>query len=190
MTQPDVLVEAARDLREKVSAYRNAHFAAGDHLRALHYVVGLLLIILSAVVSSSVLQASNEDPGQGLTLAVGLLSMAVVVLTSIQTTFRLGERGEMHRSAAVGFGQVGRKLDVFIHRPHPNVDDAWTDLQAITDEITRVEAGAPGYFTRTYRRARRELMQEAASALETSATKSAGGFKEGLSPRRGMRGPP
>jgi hypothetical protein len=160
----DELIREAQGLKHKVAAFRAAHFSAGDHLRIAHYILGLLLIVVSAVVSGSVLQATDGNPSETLTLTAGALSIAVVVLTSVQTTFKLGERGEQHRSAAVGFGQLERKLDIFIHRPHPNVSDAWDELLKIADEITNVEAGAPGYLTRTYRRAREDVMEELKSA--------------------------
>jgi len=158
------LIEEAKDIRDKVAAFRAAHFSAGDHLRVGHYILGFLLIVFSAVVSGSVLQAKDGDPSGTLTLTAGALAIAVVVLTSVQTTFKLGERGEQHRSAAVGFGQLERKLDVFIHRPHPDLAEAWDDLLKIADEITNVETGAPGYLKRTYRNARRDVMEELEAA--------------------------
>jgi hypothetical protein len=60
----------------------------------LHYVLGLLLIFISALVSGSVLQATGDDPSQALMPTTGALSVAVVILTSVQTTFKLGERSE------------------------------------------------------------------------------------------------
>ena len=33
------LISAAEDLRTKVRAYRAAHFAASDHLRAFHWTI-------------------------------------------------------------------------------------------------------------------------------------------------------
>jgi Protein of unknown function (DUF4231) len=155
MTNGKVTHEAER-LREKVASYRAAHFKAGDHLRIWHYILGLLLIVTSAVVSGSVLQATNGNPSKNLTLAAGILSIAVTILTSVQTTFKVGERGELHRSAADGFGRIERKLEVFIERPHPDADKAWDDLGGIANEISNVEAGAPGYLRWTYNRAQRE----------------------------------
>jgi hypothetical protein len=163
VTQAELIDEAER-YKSKVASFRAAHFSAGDHLRITHYILGFLLILVSAVVSGSVLQATDGDPSGTLTLTAGALSIAVVVLTAVQTTFKLGERGEQHRSAAVGFGQLEGKLNVFIHRHHPNLCDAWDDLLKIADEIANVEAGAPGYLTRTYKRARADVMEESGSA--------------------------
>jgi SMODS and SLOG-associating 2TM effector domain family 4 len=158
------LKSETRALKSQVETYRSAHFRASDHLRVWHYIIGFLLIFVSAVVSGSVLQATGEDPSHGLTLAAGILSIAVVVLTSVQTTFKLGERSELHRSAAAGFGRIGRILDAFIHRPHPNVDESWRELLAIADDISKVEAGAPGFLGFTYRRALREMQRRQKSA--------------------------
>ena len=81
----------------------------------------------------------------------------------MQTTFKLGERAELHRSAAAGFGGIGRKLDVFLHRSHPKIDESWAELEAIGEDISNVEAGAPGYLGLTYRRALGETKQQRAA---------------------------
>jgi hypothetical protein len=155
------LLRTARELERKIRGYRAAHFAASDHLRIGHYALGLLLILVSAVVSGSVLQATDGDPSESLTLAAGALSVAVVVLTSIQTTFKLGERGEAHRSAADGFGRIDRRLELFIHRDHPDLERAWEELAKIAEEVGNVESGAPGFTRITYNRARDRLEKDA-----------------------------
>ena len=71
-----------------------------------------MLIIASALVSGSVLLATNSNLSKNMTLASGALSVLVVVPTSIQTTFKLGARGELHRSAAAGFGRNERELEI------------------------------------------------------------------------------
>ena len=163
MTDSELLV-AGHDLKEDLRVYRAAHFAASDHLRTSHYVLGFLLILVSAVVSGSVLQATEGNPSESLTLAAGALSIAVVVLTSIQTTFKLGERGEAHRSAADGFGRIDRRLELFIHRDHPDLPKALDELAGIAEEIGNVEAGAPGFLRHTYDTARRrESISQAGS---------------------------
>lgn len=149
-------VSEARHLHEQVVAYRAAHFSASDHLRVLNYCIGLVLILVSAVVSGSVLHASSGNPSESLKLAAGILAIVVTVLTAVQTTFKLGERGEQHRSAADGFGRVERDLEIFIGRPHPDVEQAWDDLGKLADQISQVEAGAPGYMGRTYLKSKKK----------------------------------
>ena len=157
------LIDAAEELEHRVHSYRAAHFAASDHLRLLHYVLGFLLILVSAVVSSSILQASNANPSKTLTLTAGALSIVIVVLTSIQTTFKLGERGEAHQSAADGFGRIERRLRIFIERDHSDLTKAWDELTAIANDVGNVETGAPGFYRRTYNAARRDIAAQAAS---------------------------
>jgi SMODS and SLOG-associating 2TM effector domain family 4 len=158
---PGELISAAEHLRTKVRAYRVAHFAAGDHLRAFHYLLGFALIAMSALVSGSVLQSTEGNPSKSLTLTTGILSTLVVILTAIQTTFKLGERGEAHRSAADGFGRIDRRLEIFVHRNHPDLPKAWDELGAISEEVGNVETGAPSYMRRTYRKALAEVEQGA-----------------------------
>jgi len=155
------LISATEELRTKVRAYRAAHFAASDHLRVFHYVLGFALIAMSALVSGSVLQSADGNPSRSLTLTTGILSTLVVILTAIQTTFKLGERGEAHRSAADGFGRIDRKLEIFVHREHSDLRKGWDDLAAISEEVGNVETGAPAYMRLTYRKALREVERDA-----------------------------
>ena len=149
------LIKTASKLCDKANAQRGAHYAASDHLRVGHYIIGVLLIVLSAIVSGSVLQASDGDPSQTLTIASGAMAVAVVILTSVQTTFKLGERAEQHRSAASGMGKVARKLQIFMNREHKDLEKAWKELIAIEEEFDAAEAGAPGFLTRTYDKAKK-----------------------------------
>jgi hypothetical protein len=153
-------IEAAEDFRSKVRMYRSAHFRASDHLRVAHYVLGFLLIAISALVSGSVLQATEGDPSGSLTLTVGTLSIIVVVLTAVQTTFKPNERGEQHKVAANAFGNIDRKIEIFIGRNHPDTSKAWDELDALAQEIQNVEAGAPGFLRHTYEAARKEVAAE------------------------------
>ena len=157
MTEQEKLVQAAREFKAKADRYRAAHFRASDHLRMAHYVLGTLLIVVSAVVSGSVLQSTATNPSHALTLTTGILSILVVVLTAVQTTFKLGERGELHRSAASGFGLTSAKLEIFIDRQHGDLPKSWEELQALVDEISQVEKGAPGYLRHTYEDAAKEI---------------------------------
>jgi hypothetical protein len=112
---------------------------------------------MSALVSGSVLQSTDGNPSKSLTLTTGILSTLVVILTAVQTTFKLGERGEAHRSAADGFGRIERKLEIFVHREHRDLAKGWDELGALGEEVANVETGAPAYLRRTYRKALREV---------------------------------
>ncbi len=159
MTKND-LTRVAHDLQFKADVYRTVHYRASNHLRVTHYALGVLLIIVSAVVSGSVLQAGDGDPSTTLKVVAGTLSVSVVVLTAIQTTFKLGERSEQHRSAGAAFGRISRSLEVFIHRRHADDQVAWDELLKVGEEIANVEAGAPGFLQHSYEQAKRKVEAE------------------------------
>jgi hypothetical protein len=77
------LIKVARERKRRVEARRGAHYRASHHLRVGHYPIGSFLIVISAVVSGSVLQASGGNPSKSLTLTAGALAVAVVVLESM-----------------------------------------------------------------------------------------------------------
>ena len=163
------LVAEARTQRRTVAVYRRTHYTSSDHLRLIHYAVGFALILASAIVSGSVLQATGDNPSKTLTLTAGILSIIVVVLTAIQTTFKLGERGEQHRTVAAGLGECGRELDCLIASDPTDPDKAEKALSAILAKISDVEKGAPGYMGWTYRRAKEAVRREEEQAIVRAA---------------------
>jgi hypothetical protein len=153
-------VDEAKGLRSDANCYRRTHYSASDHLRILHYALGTTLILVTAIVSGSILQATPDDPSKKLTLITGVLAIAAVVLTALQTTFKPAERGEQHRTTAAGLGDCRRELDGFIVIPPADLAKADEKLSTIRARISDLEQAGPGYMGWTYRRARKEVMRE------------------------------
>ncbi|MFN8121314.1 MAG: SLATT domain-containing protein [Thermoleophilia bacterium] len=159
MTQTDEaarLMEAAGWLEDRVALREGAHYRASDHLRLAHYVVGFLLIGLSAVVSSTILQGAQGNPSRTVKMAAGIMAVAVTILTAVQTTFKLGERGEQHRAAAAAYSRTRAELRLFRERTHRDLEASWAELTSIAGKMGDIDAGSPGFLRSTLERARDE----------------------------------
>jgi hypothetical protein len=176
MSSLENLRSAARWFQDRVAARERAHYKASDHLRVLHYTVGFTLIVVSAIVSSTVIKGVDGNPSSTATLIAGILALVVTILTAVQTTFKVGERAEQHRTAAAAFGKIKSRLDVFAHEPHSDIPAAWKNLLQIADDMANIDAGAPGYLGRTYEQASSEAkkgLMEQPGAPKTSAAAEA-----------------
>lgn len=86
-----------------------------------HYVVGVISIILSAIVSSTffteiVRQVSNNQSTASTTMTVlsygtGMLSISVGILSALQTFFRFSEKAEKYKVISAKYGAVRRQLE-------------------------------------------------------------------------------
>ncbi|HEX2093388.1 MAG TPA: SLATT domain-containing protein, partial [Longimicrobiaceae bacterium] len=92
-----------------------AHFQAARRNELRNVLLGIPVVILSAVVGATVAFQSSSDTR--VKAAVGTLSVIAGILASLQTFLRHAERAEKHRIAAVRYGSLRRELEeVFLFR--------------------------------------------------------------------------
>jgi Protein of unknown function (DUF4231) len=97
--------------RQRTRTYQKAHYDAAEQLHRRNYQLGVPVVVLSAIVATSVFATISQDPGIWSHIAVGIVSIAVAVLSALQTFFRFAERAEQHRAAAIRYGIINRELE-------------------------------------------------------------------------------
>lgn len=90
------------------------HYIAAERYLFYHSLVGIILVISSTFVSSSLF----------LDTKIGLLKNSIItasvvstILAGIQTLIRPSEQAEIHRSKAVKYGMLRRKMELFSATP-------------------------------------------------------------------------
>jgi hypothetical protein len=86
------------------------HFGAAKYYGSLHYYLGIPVVVLSGVVGTS-LFASIGKTAAVPTVIIGMVSVLVAVLGSLQTFLRFSERAEKHRVAAARYGAIRREIE-------------------------------------------------------------------------------
>ncbi len=69
------------------------------------------MIVLSAVVGTSIFATLQADKNMTMQIVTGLISFAAAVLASLQTFLRFAERSENHRVAAANYGSLRRLIE-------------------------------------------------------------------------------
>ncbi len=88
-----------------------AHFKAAERYERRNLLLGIPVVVLSAVAGTAVFASLDSSPGQWETIAVGLVSVTAAVLASLQTFLRYPELAEKHKAAAVKYGAVRREVE-------------------------------------------------------------------------------
>jgi hypothetical protein len=89
---------------------RDIHDRAARRTDGYRYVLGVPVVVLFAVVGTSVITDLQETVEWGIYL-VGLLAIASASLAGIQTSFNYSERAEKHRTAGVKYKAIIREIE-------------------------------------------------------------------------------
>ena len=129
-SKEDLVLAWIRRARES----QMAHYEMANSLSHKGRFLGVPVIVITSLIGTSVFAslASEIIPAWS-KMAVGFLSLAAVVLSSLQTFFNYSDRAEKHRSSGANFGAVRRKLEIiYAKREHGiNIDE----VEALRKEL-------------------------------------------------------
>jgi hypothetical protein len=137
--------QKASDWEKWVEAVRTTHYARADSFRRWNNFIGVAAVVTSTVVSAGILTSVHKNPGFGWTLAGAVLAVIATGLTGIRSYLKLGTLSEQHRKSAANFGEVRRKLEIFLLAHPPDDPASRAELDAIAREIADLERQGPGY---------------------------------------------
>jgi hypothetical protein len=106
---PGLLARWKKRLRES----QFSHYAAAEHFSRRNTALGVPVVVLSAIVGSSVVATAQQQwpwPPWAQVL-LGCLSLIAGVIAALQTWFGLAEKAEKHRVAAARYGAVRRHAE-------------------------------------------------------------------------------
>lgn len=121
-----------------------AHYTMADILSKRGRMLGIPVIILSSVVGTSAfISIATELIPNWSKILVGVVSIAIAILSSLQTFFGYSDRAEKHRNSAARFGSVRRKFEnIFASREggisEENVEDLRQELDHLAQESLNV----------------------------------------------------
>jgi hypothetical protein len=121
--------------------------------------LGIPTAILSALVGTSVFAALNEQPGKAAQIAVGLVSILVAILASLQTFLRLAERAEKHKESAARFAALHREVDQALVLPPTTDQELKTWMDSFRERWDALAREAPTANRRIWERARGQMLQ-------------------------------
>ena len=127
----------------RATTSRKIHGFAARRFRALNLWLGVPAVILSTVVGTTVFATLEKQVELGWRLAVGAISIAAAVLTSLQTFLRFGERAEQHRLAASKYSAVRRQMEQILALPAGSRGDPKALLEELRNRLDALAIEVP-----------------------------------------------
>lgn len=128
--------ELLEDWYRRARENQFAHYEAAKPLSSANYKLGIPVALLSGLVGTSIFATLQKAADIGFRIGVGIVSVLVAVLSSLQTFLRLSERAEKHRAVAVRYGALRRELETAIAKGGPYEEKLVDNLREKLDSIS------------------------------------------------------
>lgn len=148
---------------QRVHKQGRSQYLAGKRSASMHNWFGIPVVVTTTLVGTVIFSTLSENPSSWLKIGTGLVSLLAAVLSALQTFFGFSEQAARHRTAAADYSGVRRRLEVFLvkHKQEAAQDNtAINELQAIADEITKLEQKSPDVADSFYELAKKEFKND------------------------------
>jgi hypothetical protein len=154
------LLDTASERRDTYGIVGRAHYLAADHKRALNRYFGIPVIVITAVVGTTIFGTLNASPDPFWRIAAGLVSLAGTILSSLQTALGFAQDAEKHKAAGETYRAVHRSFEMFSLKYAQASSDQRQAAFADLDELVRSLKDLPKEFPtlpdRFYNKAKKE----------------------------------
>ena len=108
------------DILSKANTYQQtyhdvgrAHYIAANYYARLNQVFGVPVIIITAVVGTTIFATLNDSPDPKWKILAGLVSLAGAVLAALQTSLGFSETAQKHKEAGESYRAMQRCFETF-----------------------------------------------------------------------------
>jgi uncharacterized membrane protein len=157
MMTPDELID---QWRRGLRVSHRAHFEAAKLYRRRHLWLAIPTVTISALLGTTVFANLQHSDDPTIKFALAVFSIAMIVLSSLQSFLRFSETSERHQTAAVQIGEVRRELEqqlVFAHRDEPVI-------KALREKWDAADRQAPTIPSRIYDSVQSTVLSEETKA--------------------------
>lgn len=137
-----------------------AHYASAVEAKRLNYRLGIPVVVLSAIVGTSVFAALGSDPSPIAKITVGCVSMLVVVLAALQTFMRYAEHAEKHREAGAKFAALHKEIDQLLVCPPKDDEELSRWMTSFRERWDKLSLESPTTSSSTWVQRKKQLQKE------------------------------
>lgn len=101
-----------KNWNKRLTHAQTGHYITSERYITINRLIGIPLVVFSTFVSAFLFFERN-DPIEHFSVLMKVLGILVALLASLQTLMRPTEKAEAHRSCAVKYGNLKRKLEQF-----------------------------------------------------------------------------
>jgi hypothetical protein len=158
-----VVPELVERYRLRARRMARAQYLASKATHRMHNRLGIPVVVLSAVVGTSIFATLKSNPALGWVITIGLISLLTTTLAALQTFFGFGARAQQHKMAGARYSSIRRSLDLL--KLHLRVgglspEDALAQLTEISGQLDETDQESPDVPDHLYDRARQEEMAD------------------------------
>jgi hypothetical protein len=135
----------------RVHRVQRAHYESARRFERMHLWLGLPAIALSTIVGTAFFASRSRTADFSIQIAVGLLRVAAVVLTALQTFLKNSELSERHRLAGVRFASIKHRIEPLEILPPATEDELRQTLVSIEESWAKFREESPTLPTRVWR---------------------------------------
>ncbi len=137
------------------------HYKSAEIAARKHKAIGIPSVALAAVVATSIFSTLSEDVHIGWRIATGVVALAAAILAALQAFLNFGDLAEKHKAAGARYGDVRRRIDLFILEFSEAQDadrkNALAQLTALAEELGRLASDSPTLSGALYDQAKKEF---------------------------------
>lgn len=163
------ILEKASDYAAKYCVIGRAHYLASDRFARFNRAFGIPVIIITAVVGTTIFGTINQSPNPWWKIGTGVISLAGTVLASLQTTLAFAQISEKHKAAGETYRSVCRKFDMFdLKFQHAGLDrreEAQNQLEQMVASLDEIAKSFPSVPDCCYEKAKKEQRLKASASL-------------------------
>jgi hypothetical protein len=153
--------------RNRARLNQDQHWEATKYFQQLHYLVGVPVVALSAIVGTTVFATLQKQVGLRIQLVVGGISLLAAVLAGLQTFLGFSARAEQHKSVASAYGAVRRRLETLVTLPVELRGNLADTVKQIELELDNLAKAAPTVPNSIYRSVQKRLAADLDTWPET-----------------------
>ena len=170
----DDILKQAKQYRVDATYTGRAHYKAADIASERNNLLGIPVIIATAVVGTSIFATLSGSPDIAWKITAGIVSLLAATLSALQTFFKFSETAERHRAAGAAYGALRRDVELFLLKySEAEVDarsSALQELERLSSKLSELASGSPRIPDGAFQRAIKEIEGER-GRLPTSVAK-------------------
>jgi hypothetical protein len=100
------------DYRNRASVTRRSHYLASSIADRKNFWLGIPVVVITAVVGTSIFGTLQDNPSVHIKIAAGVLSISATILAALQTYLGFSEKSAKHKEAGARYAAIWRCLDL------------------------------------------------------------------------------
>jgi hypothetical protein len=144
---------ALAEWRNRAAAAAETHFATANRLSALNMVLGIPVVVLTALVGTSVFATLQESVSTRMRIYAGVAIVAAAVLASLQTFLSSAQRAETNWEAAEMWSAIRRGITEKLALNPENIathENPEQYLDGLRKRMDEVALESPGMSSRRF----------------------------------------